>query len=268
MKSALPLLLLLLAPPLSGVDKEVAAGDPAPAFTATFTTGGERSLDEFRGGWVVLYFFPRSFTPGCTTQSCVLRDGYGMIEAMGATILGVSMDATDLQQDFRAEYELPFDLVSDKSGKIATAYGVLAQVFRTVDVSRHDREVRTALAELTGNADTTLDVPALYAVEMYADWCSNCRAMAPALESAMDMLAKDPVLLVVIDFTDDNSTEQAGMLAGALGLGRIYLENEGLTGYVLLVDPGSGEVLGRLTPQMTAEEMVETVRGATPGGQA
>ena len=284
MKRALPFLLLLLAPPLMGKPGVVAENSPAPAFTATLTSGAAGSLADYQGGWVALYFFPRSFTPGCTAESCALRDGYATIQALGATILGVSMDSTKLQQEFREAYELPFDLVSDESGDIARAYGVLAptgnyslrqtflidpqgkvaKIFTTVDVNRHDKEVRDALAELTGNVGTTLDVPALYAVEMYADWCTNCRAMAPALHEALATLAKDPVLLVVMNFTDENSTEQAGMLAGALGLGKIYLENEELTGYVLLVDPATGEVGGRITPQMTALEMVAMVRSLTP----
>lgn len=288
MNRLLPFFLLLLAPPLSGAPGSVDAGATAPAFTAPFTTGGERALEEFRGEWVVLYFFPRSFTPGCTAQSCALRDGYATIEAMGASILGVSMDNSDLQRGFAAEYELPFDLVSDESGEIAAAYGVLApggtyalrqtfiinpegqvaRVFRTVDVVRHDKEVRDALAELTGHTNTTLDVPALYAVEMYADWCTKCRAMAPALESAMATLAQDPVLLVVLDFTDENTTEQAGLLAGALGLGRLYLEHEGITGFVELVSPGTGEVLGRITSKMEAGEMVAAVRAATAAASA
>ena len=190
-----------------------------------------------------------------------------------------------MQREFRAEYELPFDLVSDETGEIARSYGVLAprgnyalrktflidpeglvaKVFDTVDVNRHDKEVRDALATLTGHPQTTLDVPAIYAVEMYADWCTNCRAMAPALESAMLTLAQDPVLLVIFDFTDEPTTEQAGMLAGALSLGKIYLENEGLTGYLLMVDPATGEIRGRIEPWMAPDEMVDLVRRTAAG---
>ena len=99
------------------------AGDPAPAFTADDQTGTTRTLDEFAGDNLVIYFYPRAFTPGCTTESCDFRDRHEVFAAHGYRILGVSPDTPDKLAEFKAEYDLPFDLLSDPDNEMARAYG-------------------------------------------------------------------------------------------------------------------------------------------------
>lgn len=98
-------------------------GAQAPGFRAPDHTGTERSSDEFAGSKLVIYFYPRAFTPGCTTESCDFRDRHETFEDRGYTILGVSPDAPDKLREFRDEYALPFDLLSDPDNEVARAYG-------------------------------------------------------------------------------------------------------------------------------------------------
>jgi len=98
-------------------------GTGAPAFTALDQTGTERTLDEFRGRKLVIYFYPKAFTPGCTTESCDFRDRHDLLAKAGYTVLGVSPDAPERLEDFRKTYALPFDLLSDTDHAIAAAYG-------------------------------------------------------------------------------------------------------------------------------------------------
>jgi peroxiredoxin Q/BCP len=98
-------------------------GDTAPDFTATDQTGTARTSDEFKDAKLVLYFYPKAFTPGCTTESCDFAERYETFTDRGYTILGVSPDAPDKLADFKKEYSLPFDLLSDPAHTIATAYG-------------------------------------------------------------------------------------------------------------------------------------------------
>jgi peroxiredoxin Q/BCP len=98
-------------------------GDTAPEFTAPDQTGTARTSDEFKDAKLVLYFYPKAFTPGCTTESCDFAERYETFTDRGYTILGVSPDAPDKLADFKKEYDLPFDLLSDPDHTIATAYG-------------------------------------------------------------------------------------------------------------------------------------------------
>jgi len=98
-------------------------GDTAPDFTAPDQTGVVRSSDGFKDAKLVLYFYPKAFTPGCTTESCDFAERYETFTDRGYAILGVSPDAPDKLADFRTEYDLPFDLLSDPDHTIATAYG-------------------------------------------------------------------------------------------------------------------------------------------------
>jgi peroxiredoxin Q/BCP len=98
-------------------------GDTAPDFTATNDEGNQVSLDDFAGGNLVMYFYPKAFTPGCTAESCDFRDRYGAFESAGYTIVGVSPDKPEKLKDFRAEYNLPFQLLSDPDHAISNAYG-------------------------------------------------------------------------------------------------------------------------------------------------
>jgi thioredoxin-dependent peroxiredoxin len=100
-------------------------GDKAPSFSAVTTTGEQVRLADFRGRKLVLYFYPRDDTPGCTAQACSLRDHNAEIAARGAAILGVSAQDEDSHRRFTRKYKLTFPLVADTDNKVAKAYGVL-----------------------------------------------------------------------------------------------------------------------------------------------
>lgn len=99
------------------------AGAPIPSFSGLDQTGARRSSEEFTSSKLVIYFYPKAFTPGCTAESCDFRDRYEHFEARGYTILGVSPDTPEKLTEFKAEYELPFDLLSDPDHTIASAFG-------------------------------------------------------------------------------------------------------------------------------------------------
>ncbi len=101
----------------------VAEGDPAPDFTLTSDAGEDVSLSDFRGRPVVLYFYPRDDTPGCTTQACGLRDAYDELERAGAVVLGVSPDKPRRHAKFKEKYRLPFTLLADTEHEVADRYG-------------------------------------------------------------------------------------------------------------------------------------------------
>jgi peroxiredoxin Q/BCP len=98
-------------------------GDPAPAFKAS-ASGGEVSLAEFRGRHVVLYFYPKDDTPGCTKEACAFRDQFAEFRKKGAAVLGVSVDSVKSHAKFAEKFSLPFTLLSDADRKIVEAYGV------------------------------------------------------------------------------------------------------------------------------------------------
>ena len=102
-------------------------GDMAPDFIA-LTDGGETlRLSDLRGKRVVLYFYPKDDTPGCTTQACSFRDQYPLIEEKNAVVLGVSPDSAQSHRKFKTKYNLPFTLIVDEDHAIAEAYGVWAE---------------------------------------------------------------------------------------------------------------------------------------------
>ena len=101
-------------------------GDPAPDFALPSSSGATQTLAAVRGQWVVLYFYPKAFTPGCTAEACSLRDGYKEVQALGAVIFGVSLDGVAKLAEFREQYHLPFELLSDARKDASRAYGTLA----------------------------------------------------------------------------------------------------------------------------------------------
>jgi peroxiredoxin Q/BCP len=99
-------------------------GEPAPDFTLTSDAGERVSLSDFRGKPIVLYFYPKDDTPGCTTQACGIRDAYGEFETVGAVVLGVSPDDERRHLRFKEKYGLPFTLLADPEHEVADRYGV------------------------------------------------------------------------------------------------------------------------------------------------
>ncbi|HSR52281.1 MAG TPA: thioredoxin-dependent thiol peroxidase [Acidobacteriota bacterium] len=108
-------------------DNRLQAGDAAPDFSAKTDQGEELSLKDLRGKRVVLYFYPRDNTSGCTKQACGLRDAYPEIEEHNAVVLGVSPDSEASHTKFKDKYDLPFTLLVDDDHAIAQAYGVWAE---------------------------------------------------------------------------------------------------------------------------------------------
>ena len=99
-------------------------GDQAPGFSASNEKGQTVSLQDFKGKKLVLYFYPKDDTPGCTAESCSLRDGYPKFQAQGYEILGVSPDSVKKHVKFQEKYHLPFNLLADEDHAVALAYGV------------------------------------------------------------------------------------------------------------------------------------------------
>jgi peroxiredoxin Q/BCP len=102
-------------------------GQKAPAFSLPSTSGATVSLASLKGKQVVLYFYPRDNTPGCTVEACDFRDQHSALQKAGAVVLGVSADSLKSHAGFRAKYELPFDLLVDEGSKVATAYGAFGE---------------------------------------------------------------------------------------------------------------------------------------------
>ncbi|MET3652240.1 peroxiredoxin [Dyella japonica] len=102
------------------------AGQMAPDFHLQDQNGKWHTPADHKGHWVVLYFYPKDFTPGCTTEVCAFRDDVAKLRQQGADVLGVSLDDVKSHADFAAKYHVPFPLLSDADSKTAQAYGVLA----------------------------------------------------------------------------------------------------------------------------------------------
>jgi peroxiredoxin Q/BCP len=100
------------------------AGDNAPDFSLVSDTGEPVALQDFRGRKVVLYFYPKDSTPGCTTQACDLRDAMDDFNSLGTTVLGVSPDSQRSHEKFKSKHDLNFPLLVDENHAVATAYGV------------------------------------------------------------------------------------------------------------------------------------------------
>jgi len=149
-------------------------GDPAPDFEAKTDQGEILHLSELRGQVVVLYFYPKADTPGCTTEACGFRDDYGAYLEHGAAVVGVSPDSVKKQARFKEKWSLPFTLLADEDHAICDLYGVwgpkkfmgreyegvhrttflidqegkIAQVFENVSPDRHSQEVLEAVIAL------------------------------------------------------------------------------------------------------------------------
>jgi peroxiredoxin Q/BCP len=117
-----------------------AIGAPAPEFKLQDQTGAWRSLSDYRGKWVVLYFYPKDNTPGCTTQACELRDDIFAFRRANAAILGVSVDEVSSKENFAKEHSLPYPVLSDPNTEVTKAYGSLTSYpqFKLFNIARRD----------------------------------------------------------------------------------------------------------------------------------
>lgn len=104
--------------------KKLIVGDKAPDFKMLDKDGNTHSLADYRGKWILLYFYPKDNTPGCTIEACALRDNYDDFKKIKAVVLGVSVDAPKSHEKFVEKYDLPFPLLSDEKKEIVEKYGV------------------------------------------------------------------------------------------------------------------------------------------------
>lgn len=98
-------------------------GDVAPIFSLSDQNGKQHQLTQYRGRWMVLYFYPKNNTPGCTTEACKFRDDYFKLDKLGADVLGISVDNQESHAAFAKKYGLPFPLLADTGGAVASKYG-------------------------------------------------------------------------------------------------------------------------------------------------
>lgn len=151
----------------------ITAGNPAPDFNLVDENGKEHSLSDYKGKPLVLYFYPRDDTPGCTKEACNFRDDYSKYEEAGVTILGVSPDEADSHAKFKNKYDLPFTLLADSDHRVSEKYGVwgpkksfgreyegilrttflidsdgkIKKVFKNVKPAQHSEDVLQAISE-------------------------------------------------------------------------------------------------------------------------
>lgn len=121
--SILSCLLWLASPLLAAEVPEI--GSLAPNFTLPDQSGAAHTLTQYRGKWLVLYFYPKDDTPGCTEQACKFRDDFAVLKILGAEVLGVSVDDSASHAEFARKHNLPFPLLADKDGLVANSYGSL-----------------------------------------------------------------------------------------------------------------------------------------------
>ncbi len=130
MKRFLLILLSFIIPGYSATAADqVAVGETAPEFELSDQDGQLHSLEDYRDQWVVLYFYPKDETPGCTTEACEFRDNIFAFRKLNAQIIGVSLDDVDSHAAFAENHGLPFPLLADVEGKAADAYGVKTKMF-------------------------------------------------------------------------------------------------------------------------------------------
>ena len=120
------------------VHADTQLGSPAPEFKLQDQSGKWHQLKDYRGKWVVLYFYPKDGTPGCTTEACEFRDNVFAFRDAGATILGISVDDVASHKKFAADHQLPFTLLADSEKKVARDYGVLHRMLGLMELARRE----------------------------------------------------------------------------------------------------------------------------------
>ena len=148
------------------------AGDRAPAFTLKDQSGKSRKLSDFKGKKVVLYFYPKADTPGCTTQSCALRDAEPDLKKLKAAVIGVSPDSPERQAKFDDKYGLGFPLLADEEHVVAEKYGVWGEkvnygrkymgIIRSAFVIDEKGKIAAAFYKISAKATTALVTKALH----------------------------------------------------------------------------------------------------------
>lgn len=136
-------LLCALATPAFAAGLQV--GDTAPTFRLQDQNGHWHAPADFHGHWLVLYFYPKDFTPGCTTEVCTFRDDIAKLRKAGADVVGVSLDDVKSHAEFAAKYHVPFPLLADADRSVATSYSVL-----TEHMGMHYAKRTTFLIDLQG----------------------------------------------------------------------------------------------------------------------
>ena len=148
----------------SGADGELAVGKPAPEFSVTAHDGVKLTLSELKGKPVVVYFYPKDETPGCTKEACAFRDAFDALDKQGVILIGVSSDSDESHKKFAENHKLPFHLVSDPNGDLAKKFGVgstfgftqrqsfvigadgnVKKIYRSVDVTVHAQQIQDDL---------------------------------------------------------------------------------------------------------------------------
>lgn len=145
-------------------------GDAAPNFSLVDQSGEHHTLNDYHGQWLVLYFYPKDDTPGCTKEACAFRDEYKVITEKNTQVIGISIDNQKSHAEFSEKYGLPFPLLADTNGEVAKSYqaltslgplkfakrhsfiidpaGNIQKIYRKVDVNNHSQEIISALHEL------------------------------------------------------------------------------------------------------------------------
>lgn len=171
MKRTLAFLLISIWTAVAAAAGVPAVGSPAPEFSLPDQAGRTVRLADFRGKWVVLYFYPKDDTPGCTEEACSFRDDQAALTLLGAQVVGVSLDDSASHAAFARKYNLPFPLLADTGAKVSASYGAvtnlvvakfarrytflidpqgrIAKAYLNVDTARHSAEIIADLKRLT-----------------------------------------------------------------------------------------------------------------------
>ena len=125
MKRFLLPLLIAMCSTLAIAGEPPVSGSDAPAFNLQDQNGDWHKLEDYRGQWLAVYFYPKDDTPGCTTEACNFRDNIYAFKAIGAAVVGISVDDVESHKEFSDKYKLPFTLLADENNETSKAYGVL-----------------------------------------------------------------------------------------------------------------------------------------------